>query len=160
MPATAAAAATRSSSAAATAHSRTCHLWLDHRAGLQAGQGRAGLGRLPGPLRHRDPPPPGPGQLRVLLLLGCLVRRPPRATPDCGAAARTRPRREGGRTPPHHRKHRPGHGRCARSAPGFPRGSRCSAGGPHGPRRPRPGSCRPWSTRSRQAAACTSTSRI
>jgi hypothetical protein len=48
------------------------------RAKLQAGQGRAGLGRLPGPLRHRDPPPPGPGQLRVLLLLGRLVPRPPR----------------------------------------------------------------------------------
>ena len=44
------------------------------RAELQAGQGRAGLGRLPGPLRHRDPPPPGAGQLRVLLLLGRLVR--------------------------------------------------------------------------------------
>ena len=44
------------------------------RAELQAGQGRAGLGRLPGPLRHRDPPAPGPGQLRVLLLLGRLVR--------------------------------------------------------------------------------------
>jgi hypothetical protein len=44
------------------------------RAELQASQGRAGLGRLPGPLRHRHPPPPGTGQLRVLLLLGCLVR--------------------------------------------------------------------------------------
>ena len=44
------------------------------RAELQAGQGRAGLGRLPGPLRHRHPPPPGAGQLRVLFLLGCMVR--------------------------------------------------------------------------------------
>ena len=44
------------------------------RAKLQAGQGRAGLGRLPGPLRCRDPPPPGAGQLRVQLLLGSLVR--------------------------------------------------------------------------------------
>ena len=63
------------------------HPALD-RAELQAGQGRAGLGRLPGPLRHRDPPPPGPGQLRVLLLLGRLVRRTP-------AAARLRHRSPG-----------------------------------------------------------------
>ena len=40
------------------------------RAKLQAGQGRARLGRLPGPLRCRDPPPPGPGQLRVLISAG------------------------------------------------------------------------------------------
>jgi len=40
-----------------------------------AGQGRAGLGRLPGPLRYRDPSPPGPGQLLVQLLLGYLVCR-------------------------------------------------------------------------------------
>jgi hypothetical protein len=40
---------------------------------VQAGQGRARLGRLPGPLRYRDPPPPGAGQLRLLLLL---ARRP------------------------------------------------------------------------------------
>ena len=56
------------------------------RAKLQAGQRRAGLGRLPGPLRHRDPPPPGAGQLRVQLLLGRLVRRSP-ATPSRAAAA-------------------------------------------------------------------------
>ncbi len=43
------------------------HPALD-RAELQAGQRRAGLGRLPGPLRPRDPPPPGPGQLRVLVV--------------------------------------------------------------------------------------------
>jgi DDE superfamily endonuclease len=51
--------------------------------------------------------------------------------------------REGGRAPPDRHKHRPGRGRCARSAPGFPPGSRCSAGGPHGPRRPRRRSCKP-----------------
>ena len=45
------------------------------RAELQAGQRRAGLGRLPGPLRCRHPPPPDPGHLRVQLLLGRLVRR-------------------------------------------------------------------------------------
>jgi len=37
MPATAAVGATRSSSAAAVAHSRTCHLWLDHRPPLPLG---------------------------------------------------------------------------------------------------------------------------
>ena len=53
------------------------------RAELQTGQGRAGLGRLPGPLRHRDPPPPDPGQLRVQLLLGRLVRRSPARRRAC-----------------------------------------------------------------------------
>ena len=71
------------------------------RAELQAGQGRARLGRLPGPLRHRDPPPPGAGQLRVQLLLGRLVRdhpaphqpAAPRPGPGRGerGAARSRP---------------------------------------------------------------------
>lgn len=47
-------------------------------------------------------------------------------------------------TPPYHRRRRrPGRGRCARYAPGFPPGSRCRAGGRHGPRRPRPRSCKP-----------------
>ncbi len=113
-----------------------------HRSVQQAGQGRTGLGRFPGALRHRDPPPPGPGQLRLLLLLARLVPRRPRIAPDCGTAARTPPRREGGRTPPSRRLHRPGRRHCARSAPGFPPGSRCSAGGPHGPRRPRPRRCK------------------
>ena len=117
------------------------HPALD-RAKLQAGQGRAGLGRLPGPLRCRDPPPPGSGQLRVLILLGYLVRRIPAAARR-GTAARARRRREGGRAPPTPRRRRPGRGRCARYAPGFPPGSRCSAGGPHGPRRPRRRSCKP-----------------
>ena len=65
------------------------HPQLD-RAGLQAGQGRARLGRLPGPLRHRDPPPPGPGQLRVQLLLGRLVR------PSAAARSRRRFQQAGG----------------------------------------------------------------
>src|SRR5438105_15409469 len=75
------------------------HPALD-RAGLQAGQGRAGLGRLPSPLRYRDPPPPGARHLRVQLLLGRLVPRPPRSVRTCSTAARTCPRREGARTPP------------------------------------------------------------
>ena len=75
------------------------------RAGLQAGQRRAGLGRLPGPLRHRHPPPPGPGQLRVLLLLGRLVPRSSRvARGDGRTAAGAGPRREGGRPPPYRRR--------------------------------------------------------
>jgi hypothetical protein len=118
------------------------HPALD-RAKLQAGQRPAGLGRLPGPLRHCDPPPPGPRQLRVLLLLGRLVPRPSRTARDGGSAAGTRPRREGGRTPPYRRRHRPGRGRYARYGPGFPPGSRCSAGGRHGRKRPRPRSCKP-----------------
>ena len=73
------------------------HPQLD-RAELQAGQGRAGLGRFPGPLRYRDPPPPGPGQLRVQLLLGRLVR--PSAAARHAAGAGARPRREGGPDPP------------------------------------------------------------
>jgi len=97
MPATAAACATTSSSATAAAYSRTCHLWLDHRAKLQTGQGRAGLGRFPSPLRCRDPPPPGPGQLRVQLLLGHLVRSS--AAVRHAASARCRRRREGARRP-------------------------------------------------------------
>ena len=60
-----------------------------------------------------------------------------------GTAAGARPRREGGRAPPYRRRRRPGRGRCARCAPGFPPGPRCSAGGRHGPRRPRPRSCKP-----------------
>src|SRR5437870_393464 len=70
------------------------HPALD-RAGLQAGQGRAGLGRLLGPLRCRHPPPPGPRQLRVQLLLGRPVPQPPGTAPACRAAARTQPQREG-----------------------------------------------------------------
>ena len=49
----------------------------------------------------------------------------------------------GGPAPPHSPPRRPGRGRCARSAPGFPPGPCCSAGGPLGPRRPRPRNCKP-----------------
>ncbi len=66
-----------------------------HRSVQQAGQGRTGLGRFPGALRHRDPPPPGPGQLRLLLLLGRVVRRSPTTARRCSIAARTWPQREG-----------------------------------------------------------------
>ncbi|MFK4273179.1 transposase [Streptomyces milbemycinicus] len=54
------------------------------RAELQADQGRTRLGRLPSPLRPRHPPPPDPGQLRLLLLLGPMVR--PTRTPGCHRA--------------------------------------------------------------------------
>ena len=80
---------------------------------------------------------------RLQLLLGRLVRRSPAAPRSRATGARTRPRREGGRAPPYPRQHRPGRGRCARSAPGSPPRSRCSAGGQHGPRRPRRRSCKP-----------------
>ncbi len=90
----------------------------------------------------RDPPAPGAGPLRVQLLLGRLVRRSPAAARQRGTAAAAWPRREGGRTPPS-RGRRPGRGRCARCAPGFPRGPCCSAGGPHGQRRPRRRNCKP-----------------
>ena len=54
------------------------------------------------------------------------------------AAPRPEPGRgERGRPPPHRRCPRPGRGRYARYAHGFPPGSRCSAGGRHGRRRPR-----------------------
>jgi hypothetical protein len=91
------------------------------RALLQAGQRRAGLGRLPGPLRHRHPPPPGAGQLRILLLLVRLARRaaPARAGPG-------QPGREGALLPGlstyrHARpalRHEAGPARCASSAAG------------------------------------------
>ena len=87
------------------------HPALD-RAGILASQGRAGLGRFPGPLGPRDPPPPGAGQLRVQLLLGRLVRpsgtagpAAPRPGPGRGERGAARLRTAAGR--------RPGHGRCA-----------------------------------------------
>ena len=114
------------------------------RAKLQAGQRPAGLGGLPSPLRHRHPPSPGPGQRRVQLLLGRLVRRYPAAARSCAIAARTRPRREGGRAPPSPppAPSWPRRGR-ARYTPGFPPRSRCSARGRHGQKRPHPRSCKP-----------------
>jgi DDE superfamily endonuclease len=50
------------------------------RAGLQAGQRRARLGRLPGPIRPGHPPPLDTGVLRVLVLLAGLPRRAPQPT--------------------------------------------------------------------------------
>jgi hypothetical protein len=47
------------------------------------------------------------------LLLGRLVRRYPAAARSWATAARTRPRREGGRAAPYPRPRRPGRGRCA-----------------------------------------------
>src|SRR6266496_758781 len=74
-PASAAAAATSPDEAGHDGSSRTCHLRSNHRAGLQAGQGGAWLGRLPGALGSGDPPPLDPGVLRVLVLLAGVVRR-------------------------------------------------------------------------------------
>ncbi|MER6958714.1 transposase [Streptomyces sp. NPDC000618] len=51
------------------------------RAGLQAGQGTNSVDRLPGLLRPRHPSPPDPAELRLLLLLGPMVR--PARTPGC-----------------------------------------------------------------------------
>ena len=118
------------------------HPALD-RAELQAGPGRAELGRLPGPLRHRDPPAPDPGQLRVQLLLGRVVRRKPAAAGHCcRSAAGPRPRREGVA------RHRTAArtvlaAGAARGIRWLSPGSRCGAGGPHGRRRPRPRRCKP-----------------
>ncbi len=64
------------------------------------------LGRLPGPLRHRDPPPPGAGQLRVLLLLGHLAHR---LAPTWAGAGE--PSREGAPPPS---PGSPGHARLSR----------------------------------------------
>nr|WP_166682295.1 transposase [Streptomyces sp. 846.5] len=52
---------------------------------LQTSQGRTRLGRLPCPLRPGDPPPPDPGQLRILVLLGHLVRLAAREPDECTA---------------------------------------------------------------------------
>ncbi len=68
---------------------RAAHLG---RAGLQAGQGGARLGRLPGPQRPRDPPPLDPGVLRLQLLLAGVVRQAAERT-----VATRRPARPGGR---------------------------------------------------------------
>ena len=87
---------------------------------VQAGQGRARLGRLPGPLRHRDPPPPGAGQLRVLLLLGLLAH----LSAPARAPAPASPRREG--APP----------AAAPDMPGHPSGTKLA---PRAARRPQPG---------------------
>jgi hypothetical protein len=68
------------------------------RAELQAGQGRIGVGRLPGPLRCRHPSPPDPGQLRLLFLLAghrrCRLAATPAPTrpahrPWCTARSQT-----------------------------------------------------------------------
>jgi hypothetical protein len=130
------------------------------RAQLQAGQGRAGLGRFPGPLRCRDPPPPGAGLLRIQLLLGDPVRVSGTARRHA-AGTRSRRRGEGGPDPPGcPSPRRAGPGRSAPCAPGSPRGSRCGAGGPHGRMRSRPLNSSTCLTPSARATACTSTSRL
>ncbi|MGJ6969762.1 transposase [Streptosporangium sp. G11] len=54
----------------------------------------ARLGRLPGPLRCRDPPPLGPGDVRVHLLPACPARRSGPATAGPAHPGRRRQRRE------------------------------------------------------------------
>ncbi|MCY0938964.1 transposase [Streptomyces sp. H34-S4] len=100
------------------------------------GPGRTRLGRLPGPLRHRHPPPPDPGHLRVLVLLGYLVRP---TTRDHARNSPTEPPKEPGRPERAARADltsptRPaGPGRSAPSGPGSPHGAASTATGGPGP---------------------------
>ena len=88
------------------------------RAGLQAGQRRTRLGRLPGPQRPGDPPALGAGVLRVQLLLAGL---PGRTTPSAPVPGRP-DGRAGGAGDRSSRRNRPrgcrGQWRCARCGPG------------------------------------------
>jgi hypothetical protein len=112
------------------------------RAELQADQGRTRLGRLPSPLRPRHPPPPDPGQLRLLLLLGPVVRptRPPgRHRP--GPVPR-RGAREGDQLRPTSPNSPAGPRHYEPSAHGSPPPSPSAGGGEPGRTRTRPPSCK------------------
>ncbi|MFI1338086.1 transposase [Streptomyces sp. NPDC020845] len=112
------------------------------RAELQADQGRTRLGRLPNPLRPRHPPPPDPGQLRLLLLLETVVRPTrTRGRLRAGPVSR-RPAREGAPPRPTSPSCPAGPELCAPSAPGSPRPPPCSAGGEPGLTRTLPPSSR------------------
>ena len=91
------------------------------RAGLQAGQRRARLGRLPGPQRSGDPPALDAGVLCVLVLLAGLPGRPPCPTGAAGSPGRCHGR-AGGAADRASRRNRP----CAR--PGRWRYERCGPG--------------------------------
>ncbi|MFJ9909364.1 TniB family NTP-binding protein [Streptomyces sp. NPDC101152] len=104
---------------------------------------RTGLGRLPSPLRPRHPPPPDPGQLRLLLLLGPMVR--PTRTPECHRA-RSMSRggaREGAQTNHTGPNSLAGPGRYGPSVPGSPPPSPSTGGGEPGRTRTHPPSSRP-----------------
>jgi hypothetical protein len=92
------------------------------RAGLQAGQGRTGLGRLPGPQRPGHPTPLDPGVLRVQLLLAGLPRRPPHLTDTAWPASRHAIGRAGGASDRASAPNPPsgalGRWRCGRCGPG------------------------------------------
>ena len=114
------------------------------RAGLQAGQRRARLGRLPGPLRPGHPPALGAGLLRVLVLLAGLLRRPSLTQPAAPDPP-GRPRRpRGGQRRPDIRAEPAvqacrGRWRYERCGPGWSRGACWRAAGERGRQRRRPG---------------------
>jgi hypothetical protein len=111
------------------------------RARLQACQRRARLGWLPSPLRYRDPPPPIPGPLRVLVLLELLVR-PTIHTPHPDLPPRSRPPTtpERGAISADSPAERPCWPKALRaSAPDSPHGCSCNAGGQPDRRPDRPG---------------------
>jgi hypothetical protein len=111
------------------------------RAGLQAGQRRARLGRLPGPKRPGDPPTLGAGLLRVQLLLAGLSRRTTPSAPVPGRPGG----RAGGAGDRSSRRNRPrggrGQWRCARCGAWLTHGACCNAAGGHGRQHRRPSSC-------------------
>jgi hypothetical protein len=91
------------------------------RAGLQAGQGRAGLGRLPSPLGPGHPAALGAGVLCVLVLLAGMVCRPPCSTGSARPGGRPHGR-AGGTSDQTSGQNRPsgprGRWRCGRCGPG------------------------------------------
>jgi hypothetical protein len=130
------------------------------RAKLQAGQGRTWLGRLPGPLRYRDPSPPNSGQLRVFVLLERLVRPVirRRQSHPCHHTSRAGGRRHGREGAPNPDRRNPaGPRHYARSVPGSPLGCCCTACGPRGQPSPHPLNCNSYSTPSHKDRASTCT---
>ena len=125
-------------------------------AGLQAGQGRAGLGRLPSQKRPGHPPPLDPGVLGVQLLLArrpgglaaCRGTRTARSHDRVGSGRRPDARAGGSgtsRSPPPAPRRRAsgcrGRRRCGGCGPGWPRGCGCSAAGVDGQPARRPWGC-------------------
>ncbi|MFF7603388.1 transposase [Streptomyces mirabilis] len=105
--------------------------------------GRQWLGRLPSPFRPRHPPPPDPGQLRLLLLLGPVVR--PTRTPGCHRAGPL-PQpgdREGAQSHPTSTNRPAGPRPYVPSGPGSPQPSPSPDGGEPGRTQTHPPSSRP-----------------